>query len=137
MAVIRKRGKVKTVPFPVTTSTAFTRDTFVKLTSGLIAPATSGDDSGTTIGVIRQTIAATDADYATARTVEIEVPLEKHVEYEIDVNAGLLSTDLGTEYDLAGAGTIDHSATTDKVAKCIKYISATKGWFWFKFNGSY
>lgn len=137
MAVRRISGKVKTQSFPVTTSTAFTKDTFVKLTNGLIAPAAAGDDVGTTVGVIRQTIASTDADYATARNVEIEVPVEKHVVYEIDVNAGLLSTDLGTEYDLAGAGTIDHAATTDKVAKCVKYISATKGHFWFKVNGSY
>lgn len=137
MAVRVNKGKTKNVWFPVTTSQAFTKDTFVKLTSGLIAPAAAGDDSGTTIGVIRHTIASTDSDYATARTVEVEVPVEKHVEYEIPVNSGLLSTDLGTEYDLADAGTIDHAGTTDKVAKLIKYISATRGIFWFKVNGSY
>lgn len=137
MAVIRKSGKVKNVLLPVTTSTAFTKDTFVKFTSGLLVPCVSGDAAIDIEGVIRNTIAATDADYATARMVAIEVPTEKHVIYEIDVNAGLLSTDLGTEYDISGPGTVDHSGTTDKVVKTVKYISATKGRFHVKFKGSY
>jgi hypothetical protein len=137
MAVIRKSGKVKTILMPVTASTAFTKDTLVKFSSGKLVPCVSGDAAIDIEGVIRHTIASTDADYASDRLVPIEVPTEKHVIYIVDVNASLAATDLGTEYDISGPGTVDHSATSDKVVKTVGYISATKGLFHIKFKGSY
>ena len=128
------------IDLPVTPSTAFTADTFVKFSSGKLVPCVAGDGDAATqiVGVIRKTIVSTDSDYASDRLVPIEVPVEKHVEYTIDVGTGTIAaTDQGTEFDLAGAGTIDQSATTDKIAKLIKYMSSTKGVFWVKMNGSY
>jgi hypothetical protein len=136
MSVILKRGKTKMIDFPMTPSTALTADTFVKLSSGKIVACVAGDAALDIVGVNRKTIAATDADYASDRMIQIEVPVERHVEYTIDVGTGTIAaTDLNTEYDLAAAGTIDQSATTDKVAKLIKFVSSTKGVFWVKFNG--
>lgn len=137
MSFIKKRGKTKSIWLPVTTSQVFTKDSIVEFTSGLLAPADAGEAAIDLVGIIRKTIAATDSDYATSRLVPIEVPVEKHVEYIADFNSGLLSTDLGTEYDLADAVTVDHAATTDKCFKVIGYISATKGIVFIKFNGSY
>lgn len=137
MAVIRAAGKVKTVLVPVTPSTAFTRDTLVKFASGKVTPSEAGDAAAITFGVIRHTIASTDSDYASDRLIPIEVPVEKHVEYDVDVNSGLVATDLGAEFDIAGAGTVDRAASTDDVFLCIKRFSATKGRFFIRFNGSY
>lgn len=136
MSVILKKGKTKNILMPVTPSQAFTADTFVKFSSGKLVPCQSGDAAALVEGVIRKTIASTDADYANDRLVEIEVPVERHCQYEIDVNSGLVATDLGTEFDLADAATVDHAGTTDKVVKLIKYLSATKGIFYVKFSGS-
>lgn len=136
MSFIRKQGKVKTIWLPVTTSTALTINNLVKFTAGLLVAVTT-DASAAVIGVGKKAIVAADSDYATARLIPVEVPVEKHVVYEFDVNAGLLSTDLGTEYDLADAGTVNHAATTNLNVKVLKFISATKGQGFVKFNGSY
>jgi hypothetical protein len=137
MSVILKRGQTKNIDLPVTPSTAFTADTFVKFSSGKLVPCVAGDAALDIVGVIRKTIASTDADYASDRLVPIEVPVERHVEYTIDIGTGTIAaTDVNTEYDLAAAGTIDQTGTTDKVAKLIKFVSSTKGVFFVKFNGS-
>jgi hypothetical protein len=137
MSVILKRGKTKNIDMPVTPSTALTADTFVKFSSGKLVACVAGDAALDIVGVIRKTIAATDADYALDRLVPIEVPAERHVEYTIDIGTGTIAaTDVNTEYDLAAAGTIDQTATTDKVAKLIKFVTSTKGVFFVKFNGS-
>lgn len=136
--IFKKRGKTKTINLPVTPSQAFVTDSLVKFTSGKLVPCIAGDAAIDVVGIIRKAIVSTDADYASDRLVPIEVPLEKHVEYELDIGTGTIAaTDLGTEYDLAGPVTVDQSATTDKVVKLVARISATKGVFLIKFNGSY
>lgn len=138
MAAILKEGKTKTVLVDVTPSTAFTKDTFVKLVSGKLVPCAAGDAAVLIYGVIRHTIASTDADYASDRKVPVEVPVEKGTLYIVDVGTGTIAqTDQGTEFDLAGPGTIDQTATTDKVAFLHQYLSSTKGVFEIKFRGSY
>src|ERR1044072_3757315 len=137
MSVILKRGKTKNIDMPVTPSTAFTADTLVKSSSGKLVACVAGDAALDIVGVIRKTIASTDADYALDRLVPIDAPAERHVEYTIDIGTGTIAaTDVNTEYDLAAAGTIDQTATTDKVAKLIKFVTSTKGVFFVKFNGS-
>lgn len=123
---------------PVTPSQVFVADSLVKFTSGKLVPCIAGDAAIDVVGIIRKAIATTDSDYASDRLVPIEVPVEKHVEYEMEVGTGTIAeTDKGTEYDLAGPTTVDQTATTDKVVKLIKRMTATKGVFWIKFNGSY
>ena len=139
MAAIKKeRGETKNIDLPVTPSTAFSADSLVKFSSGKLVPCVAGDAAIDVVGIIRKAIVAADADYTLDRTVPIEVPKEKHVEYEMEVGTGAIAaTDKGTEYDLAGPTTVDQSATTDKVVKLIRFKSSTKGVFWIKFNGSY
>lgn len=139
MAAIRhERGKTKNILMSVTPSTAFSADSLVKFSSGKLVPCVAGDAAIDVVGIIRKAIVSTDSDYASDREVPIEVPVEKHVEYELEVGTGAIAaTDKGTEYDLAGPTTVDQSATTDKVVKLIRFKTTTKGIFWIKFNGSY
>lgn len=121
---------------PVTTSTALTKDTIVEITSGLVGAA---DDNDTALaGVIRKTIASTDADYATARRVPVLVPVERHVVWEIPTGGSFAAgTDEGLEFGISDAGTLDHSDTTNKVFLVTKVISATLVQGYLKINGSY
>lgn len=136
MSIKLVKGKVKNVFLPVHTSTAFTKDTIVEIASGLVDPA---DDNDTALaGVIRKTIASTDADYATARKVPVMVPVEKHVIFEIDTGGSFAAgTDEGLEFGISDAGTLDHSDTTNKVFLVTKVISATKVQGYLKVNGAY
>lgn len=131
MSVILKSGKTKNIAFPVTVSTEFTKDTlvYVDTTVGTIKPATSSAAGNVIAGVIRQTIASTDDNYADAREVLIEVPVEKNVIYEMDVTASLATTDVFKYLDLTDAGTVNPAASTLDIAFCTKYLSTTKGEF--------
>ena len=135
MFILRK-GKVKTMLLPVTTSTAFTKDTLVTFSSGLLVAATSSTASADIIGVIRKTIASTDSDYATARLVPVDVPVERLTVWEGDT-ASAVASDIGVETDLTDAGTVNRGAVSVKVVRMVQRLSATKGLFYIKFTGSY
>jgi len=131
MAFTRKKGKTKIMWFPVTVSTAIGVDHLVAWNNaaGTLIEATSSTAVYYIVGVLRKAIAATDADYAVARLVPVEVPVEKYVEWEADVTSGLLSTSPGVYYDITDGDHVATTATDYDVVQCTKYISATKGWF--------
>lgn len=137
MAFTRKKGKTKTIWLPVTTSTVFTKGDIVSESSGLLIRATSATTALSHMGVIKKTILATDADYATARLVPVEVPLEKNVEWLGDVTTGLVAADIGLEVDLTDAQNINRAASSVKVAMVKTVISTTQGTFVLKLAGSY
>lgn len=124
-----KRGKTKFVWLPVTASTAISAGALVAFSSGYLIAATSSTAPESIVGVLRHTIAATDADYAVARLVEVEVPVELFTEWEADVTSGLVAADVGLYQDLTDASTVNRAASTYDVVQCIKVISATKGVF--------
>lgn len=129
------KGKCKIEWLPVTTSTAFTKDTAVEMTSGLVGVA---DDNDTAIaGVITKTIASTDADYASSRLVPIKVPVERHVVWEADGTGTFVATDVGGEFGISDAGTVDKGDTTNKVFLVTQFLSASKVRGYFKINGAY
>ena len=135
MAFKLYKGLTKTEQFPVTTSTALAQDTLVEFTSGLIAAA---DDNDTAIaGVLVKTIASTDSDYATARKVGVQVPVERHVVWEADGTGTFAATDIGGEFGISDSGTVDKSDTTNKVFLVTEFISASKIRGYLKINGSY
>lgn len=136
MSFILKRGLVKTMFLPVTTSTALTKDQLLTYTSGLLVAATSGTAAADLIGVGVKTIASTDSDYATARLIPVRVPRERYAEWE-GTTASMVATDIGVETDLTDAGTVNRGASSVKAVRATKMISATVGWFWIKFQGSY
>jgi len=136
MSFLLRQGKVKTMLLPVTTSTALTKDTLVTFSSGLLIAVTSSTAAADIVGVIRKTIASTDSDYATARLVPVDVPVERYTVWEGDT-ASAVSTDIGVETDLTSAGVVNRGATSVKAVRMNKLLSATKGLFWIKFMGSY
>jgi hypothetical protein len=75
MAFKRYRGATKTAWLPVTTSTAINAGSIVAWSSGLLIAATATSAANTHVGVLKKTIAATDADYAVARLVPVEIPV--------------------------------------------------------------
>lgn len=136
MAFIRKSGKTKTIYLPVTVSTVFTAGDIVSFASGYLIRATASTTALSHIGVIKKTILATDADYAVARSVPVEVPVEKNVIWEAPVTSGLVAADVGLLQDLTDAQTVDRAASTIDAVMCVKVISSTKGWFKLNLGGS-
>jgi hypothetical protein len=136
MSFIKKQGKTKQMFLPMTTSTAVTKATLCTFSSGLLVAATSGTAAADLIGVFVKTIASTDSDYATARLVAVEVPVERYTVWE-GTTASMVATDIGVETDLTDAGTVNRGGTSVKAVRAVKLISATVGWFWIKFQGSY
>jgi len=133
MAFTRHKGKTKTMWLPVTTSTTFTKGDIVSWSSGLLIKATSSTTALSHAGVIKKTIAATDSDYATARLVPVEVPVEKNVVWLADFTSGLLTTDIGAEVDLTDVATVNRAASTVDACIIVGYISTTKGYVTINF----
>lgn len=132
-----KQGLTKTVYLPVTTSTALAAGDLLTFSSGLLVAATSSTAASAIIGVNVKAIASTDSDYATARRIPVEVPVERNTVWEADVTSGLVAADIGKEVDLTDAATVDRSATSIGAVMPVAVISTTKGLFRVKFTGSY
>lgn len=137
MAFKVSSGRTKIVYLPVTVSTAFSKNAIVSYASGELIPATSSTTALSHVGVIAKAIASTDSDYATPRLVPVIVPVEKNVVWEGDVTSGLVAADVGLEVDLTDSLVINRGASTVDAAMCVGRISATKGLFILKLNGSY
>jgi hypothetical protein len=125
----RVKGKTKFIWLPVKVSTTFSEGGMVAWDSGYLIEATSSTAPSTHVGPIRHAITASDSDYATARLVEVEVPVENYVIWEIDVTSGLVAADRGLYVDFTDNLTIDRSSSTYDVAQCVKVLSSTKGHF--------
>jgi len=135
MAFIKYKGKTKQEWLPVTTSMALASGKLTEFTSGLIAEADADDTA--LAGVLVKTIASTDTDYATARKVAVEVPVERHVVWEADGTGTFAATDIGTEFGISDSGTVDKTETTAKVFLMTEFVSASKIRGYLKINGSY
>ncbi len=135
MAFTRHKGKTVTRWLPVTTSTTFTKGDIVAWSSGLLIKATTTSAAKTHVGVIKKTIAATDSDYATARLVPVEVPLEKMVEWR-STGVALVATENGLWQDLASAGTVDRAGSTYDAVQQKGIIFATEGIFILNLGGA-
>ena len=135
--IVRRQGKVKTMYYPVTTSTALALGSLVSFTSGKLVAATASTTAVNIEGVLQKAITANDYDYATNRLVPVDVPVERFVVWLCDVTSGLVTTDIGVEVNLTDASTINRGSSTVGVAKCVKVISATQGEFLVKIGGGY
>lgn len=130
MSVIVKKGRCKIEWLPVTTSTAFTKDTLVDYSSNLIAAAADNDTD--VAGIITKAITSSDSDYATSRLVPVRVPIDKHVVFEMDYTG---SPGVGADYGISDKTTVDGSDTSNKLVRVIRVLSgASKVWCYIKFN---
>lgn len=119
-------GNAKIEHYPNATSTVYTQGGLVYANgSGAVIPAdaTSGDH----IGIVLESIAATDDKYTTAGKVAVLVPDQNDI-FEVDVETGTLTTAMvGNRYDLVADGdAIDVTATSKKVVTVVGFKSATK-----------
>jgi len=135
MAFTKFRGKTVTRWLPVTTSTTFTKGDIVAWASGLIIKATTTSAAKTHVGVIKKTIAATDTDYATARVVPVEVPLEKMVQWA-STGTALVATENGLWMDLTGPGAVDRAGSTYDAVQQFSVTNSTNGVFILNLGGA-
>ena len=133
---ILKEGKTKNVQLQVTASTVIAAGALVAWASGKLIAATSTTAAASIAGVLVKAIAATDADYATERLVEVQVPVEKNTIWEGDVTSGLVAADRGLFQDITDSVTVDRSASTYDVVQCVKVLSTTKGDFILNIGGA-
>ena len=78
--------------------------------------------------VIRQTIASTDSNYASAKTVSVEIPSESDVEWKFLVGSGTFTAaDVGKYCDLVDEKSVAVDTQSKNVLFITKYISATQG----------
>lgn len=138
MAFIAKDSRLKNQNLPVTPSTVLAKNSLVTFTSGKLVAATAGTASVDIIGIYEgKAIASTDADYAVDRLIGIKIPTGRFFLVEADVTSGLVATDVGGEFDLTDASTVNRGASSVDVVRCVRRISATKGLFWLKTQGAY
>jgi len=110
----RKNGEHNIQYFKKKVSTAFINGALTNIDSnGFLIPATA--TSVNHVGVILKTVAATDADYASATYVPVDVCRTTDL-FIADVSAGSVAqTAVGAYYDLNSTGDkVDLSATTVK-----------------------
>ena len=134
MAFIRHQGKTKIMWLPLAASAgAKSEGALVAFSSGVLTLATNTLNSYDIVGVLRETITTADDNYATARLVPVEVPVEKNVVWKAPVNVGTLAaTSVGLYFDLDTADTglgVDQSASTLDIVQCVGYESASAGKF--------
>lgn len=135
--MIRKyKGKTKFVWLPWTTGQTVANGGLVAWSAGKLIPAIAGYAGDRIVGVIRHAITATTDVYTTQGNVEVEIPVEKNVIWECDVDAteALLATDMGDYMDLSEVSGqtsthVDSGESTEDIFYCVGFISATKGLF--------
>lgn len=131
---IRKEGKTKIMYLPVAASAgAMSEGALVAFSNNTLILATNTTAGYNIVGVLRKAVTTADSDYAVARLLPVEVPVEMNVVWEADVNVGTLATtSVGLYFDLDTADTglgVDQSASTYDIVQCVKYLSASKGEF--------
>lgn len=122
------KGKTICKKFPKTASEVFTKGDMVKLVSGYITSVDS--TSVEALGIIKESVATTDDDYASTTDVMVEIPNEPNCVFESTVVTALAATDVGNVLDFSTDAIINEAANTYGPVTCVKYISATKGWFY-------
>ena len=124
-----KRGKTKVQQLQVTVSTEIAAGSLVAWDSGELIAASATSKPYDIAGVLVKAITSDDDDYADARLVGVEVPMEPYTEWEAPVTSGLVAADKGLYQDITDAVTVNRAASTLDVVQCIKVISRTKGIF--------
>ena len=133
---VRVKGITEIVEVTLSASVAIAEGWIVYPNPGAAGQYTKADTTAwNNFGVIRQTIAATDADYASTKVVKIEVPRGNNVEWLFTVGSGTFTAaDEGKYADLLTEVTIAVDVQTKKQVFITKYISATRWKLIFAWN---
>lgn len=140
MSAFRKSGISNMIMVPKKASTAFPAHSFVTFDAGtgFIKPLVATDPS--VFGVIQQTIASTDGDYASNTMVLVDQGALDQI-WEIDVSNGgaatpFAQTDIGQFFKMGGTASLIDANTRSSTAGagftaqglvflCVGFISAT------------
>lgn len=132
----RYQGKTKFMWLPWTTAQTVTKGGLVCWATGKLVPAIAGYAGDRIVGVIPEAITSASDVYTTQGNVAVEVPVEKNVIWECDVDTteALVNTDMGDYMDLSSEsgytnGHVDSGESTEDIFYCVGFISATKGLF--------
>jgi len=134
MSFYRISGQPNVQPMNDPASTVLVASGLVNLVSGSLAKASS--TSTVISGICLQTIATTDSDYASAKQVLVDMLGPGSVVYCDNVVGTLTQAMEGTYLKLssttgisADAGATSATPGTAYVLLCLKFISATQGYF--------
>jgi len=131
----RAKGKTETIEVLFSASVAATEWALVYPNPAAAGQYTIADaTAGGNFGVIKQTIATTDSDYASTKLVKVEVPRENNVEWLWTAWGALAQTHEGTYVDITDSVTVNEATSSKKVIFVKNFISATKGRFIFAWN---
>jgi hypothetical protein len=126
-------GRWKTAWYPKTASVVIVKGTPVEWASGYVkqATTTAGASDTPLAGIYGgNTLASSDADYASNTLVPVFVPAEPMAEVQMTVSTGsLAASDAGKSFDIDTNSSVTVSTTTNEPVTCTKYISATEGMF--------
>jgi hypothetical protein len=132
------KGAYRLESLPITASTALTKDTLLEWTSGYLAAA---DDNDTDVaGILAETIASTDSDYATTGKLKrVIVPTERHILVEADTaDTFVQATHGGVECGIVDSANVDLDDSSNDVFRPIKPGSTSlKVIGYLKVNGAY
>lgn len=138
MAFYRVSGQANIIPMQGGASTALVANGIVTQVSGLLALSSS--TSSVVSGICLETRATTDADYATARPVLVDVLDENSIVFCDNVTGTLTAAMEGqflklssTAGVVADAGTATDTPAAALVLQLVKFVSSTSGYF--KVNG--
>ena len=115
------------VSLPAHTGVTFTAGSLVVLSSGTLTNATK--KSTTLVGIIKESIDSTNTKYSDTSNVAVQVPIAPGAQVEADVTGSLATTNIGVDYDIKNATTVDVGSTATGQVKCKGYISTSKGKF--------
>ena len=134
MSFYRISGTPNIQPLNGAASTALVANGLVMLTSGALAKASSAATVIT--GICLETRATTDSDYASARQVTVDMLSPSSLVYCDNVTGTLTQAMEGLYLKLsstagvvADAGATSATPGTAYVLLCVKFISATSGYF--------
>jgi len=130
------RGRTKTIYLPWTIGQVIPIGGLVGMTSGQCIPHVAGTAGAAAIGVSLKAITSSSDEYTTQGDIAVQVPIEKGVEWEIDVDDthDLVLLDIGSFFDLSSesgyeSDTVDAGESSEDVFQCVGFVSATKGIF--------
>lgn len=134
MGFYRVSGVPNVQPLPGAASTALTAGALVTISSGALALGAS--TSSLIAGLCLETRASTDADYATARPVLVDMLDNRAVLYCDNVTGTLTTAMVGqflklssTAGVVADAGTATDTPAAGLVLMCVGFVSSTAGYF--------
>ncbi len=124
MSFKRYNGNPNIKPYAKKASTTFVEGDLVVVDSnGFLDKAVAGTTA--VLGVIMRTVLATDADYASATMVPVDIP-QRGDQFIADVSTGTpAQTQVGETHDLDDENSIDLVAVLTNVVKVEKILADT------------